>query len=215
MSIETFELFQEKYNATGAKLDYYYVLDDLSVTRIRNIYKVIQLNNFRAIATFSENIKHLDELPCKKIALINYPKAGMSASKILREIESVKADEIEFPWDKKYMQNKEEWRNIVLKALSQGKIIRPMLEFGIDTPETIKDAVDFFKEIGIKDVVTSSGLIEESTTMAKFTELKMLFPNIFKIKVNAEIKDVEKAKIFLKEGASIVGTTFTKINITI
>lgn len=214
MSIKSFELFQEKYNATGAKLDYYYILDDLSTTRLRDVYKVVKLNNFRAIATFSENIEHFEEIPCKKIALVNYPKL-FSLSRVFREIENVKADEIEFPWDKKYVSEKEQWRSIVLKALSQGKIIRPMLEFGVDSADYIKQTIEFFKEVGIKDIATSSGLIDKTTTLDKFSEFKMLIPNIFRVKVIAEIKDLDKAKTFFKEGANLAGTTFTKLNISL
>lgn len=215
MSIKSFELFQEKYNSSGAKLDYYYVLDDLSTTRLRDIYKVVNLNGFRAIATFAENIEYFDEIPCKKIALINYPRSGMTLSKIFREIEFVKADEVEIPWEKKYMDEREQWRSIVLKAISQGKIIRIMLEFGIYPNDYIVQVIDFCKEVGIKDIATSSGLIDKTTTVEKLSEVKNSIPNIFKVKVLGEVKDMDKAKSFFKEGAHIVGTSFTKINLSV
>jgi hypothetical protein len=209
--IKSFQLFQEKYSEIS-KLDYYYVLEDLSTTRLRDIFKVVNLNKFRAVATFSENIEHFLDLPCKKIALINYPKK-YSLNKVFREIENTLADEIELPWDMKYHKEKDQWRSAVLNALSHGKIIRPMLEFGTQTKEEIVECLEFFKEIGIKDIVTSSGLYENTTTLDKMKDMKTLIPNIFRIKVLAGIKDNDKAKLFFKEGVNLVGTTFTKINL--
>lgn len=212
MLIKTFENFTQKNSKIGQKLDYYYLLEDMSTTRLRDLFKVVEYNNFRAIATFSSQIESISELPCKKIALINYPSENISQNKLFLDITKTTADEVEFPWKKSYLKLNG-WRDLVLTCLSQGKIIRPMLELGVESREYLTECINFFKEIGIKDICTSTGLIEKYITPGRLEELKSFIPPIFKIKVIANIKDLDTANAFFKAGSNLIATSKTSINI--
>lgn len=198
------------------KIDYYYLDSQVDLSIVREMYSLIENNAYRAFATFSENIKHFEELPCEKIAIINYPSERHTKRNLVKKINEVKnlnIDEIEFPWNKKYTQwSKDDWREIVLDCSKNGIKLRAMLEIGVQSDDDIKDSIDYLREIGIYSIMTSTGLISEITTMEKWNSIKNYIPRLFESKV-VGILTISDINDFIKSGADLAATTIDlKVN---
>lgn len=198
------------------KIDYYYLDYQVDLSIVREKYNLIEDNAYRAFATFAENIKHFLELPCEKIAIINYPPERHTKRNLVKKINEVKnldIDEIEFPWSYKYAQwSKEDWREIVLECSNNGIKLRAMLEIGIQSEEDVKSDIDFLREIGIYSIMTSTGLIPEITTMEKWNSIKNHIPRLFESKV-VGILTISDINDFIKSGADLSATTIDlKVN---
>lgn len=195
------------------KVDFYYLEYNLDKYKIQEIYNIIKNNEYRSFATFATNIHHFEELDCVLIALINYPSNRCDKRTIKRKLEEIKkykfVDEIEFPWDLKYINfGVEFWREIILNLVNSGYKIRPMLELGIWSVENIKKVIEFFKKINIMSIMTSSGLYPEITSFEKWDEVKELIPNKCEVKVGGvlTLNDINK---FLKSNVDLAGTTIS------
>ena len=198
------------------KIDYYYLDTQVDLSIVREKFNLIEDNAYRAFATFAENIKHFEELPCEKIAIINYPPERHTKRNLVKKINEVKTlniDEIEFPWNSKYAQwSKEDWRDIVLDCSKNGVKLRAMLEIGVQSEDDVKKSIDFLREIGIYSIMTSTGLISDITTMQKWNSIKNYIPRLFESKVVGilTIKDIND---FIKSGADLAATTIDlKVN---
>jgi deoxyribose-phosphate aldolase len=200
------------YFPESKKVDFYYLLDDISVNKIRDSYNLMNESEYRAFATFSDQIEHFEELGdiCQLIAIINYPPKRFTKHYFKQEINKAlekRIDEIEFPWRENYMEwDKEIWRGHVLKCIEKGVRLRPMLEIGVDSEEYIEKCIEFFKEIGLYTLVTSTGLTEKVTTIKTWKEYEFLFPNIFEIKIGG-VKDIVEAAKYIKSNADLIATT--------
>ena len=198
------------------KIDYYYLDDSVDLSIVREKYNLIEDNAYRAFATFGSNIKHFLELPCEKIAIINYPPERHTKRNLIKKIDEVKnlsIDEIEFPWSNKYIQwSKEDWREIVLECANKGIKLRAMLEIAIQSEDDVKESIDFLREIGIYSIMTSTGLIPEITTMEKWNSIKNHIPRLFESKV-VGILTISDINDFIKSGADLSATTIDlKVN---
>lgn len=192
------------------KIDYYYLDYDVDISIVRDKLNMMEDNAYRAFATFGENIEHFTELDCEKIAIINYPPTRFSKRDLRSKINAVidkDIDEIEFPWNKKYMEwDNEYWREIVLECSNKGIKLRPMLEMGIQDIDDIKEIINFLKTIGIYSVMSSTGLIPEITTITKWNDIKNIIPRMFEIKI-AGILNLNDINRFVKSGATLAATT--------
>ncbi len=195
------------------KIDFYYLKSKIDEMLIKEMYDMIEENEYRAFATFAENIEHFEELPCTLIALVNYPAERFNKRTILKKLEEIKqltyVDEIEFPWSMKYMTfGVEFWRDIILDFSSNGFRLRPMVEFGIYTNDDVKKVIEFFKEINIMTIMTSSGLYPEITTFERWEEIKNLIPNKWDVKIGGvlTIGDINK---FIKSDVDLAATTIS------
>jgi deoxyribose-phosphate aldolase len=198
------------------KIDYYYLDDSVDLSIVREKYNLIEDNAYRAFATFGYNIKHFLELPCEKIALVNYPPKSHTKRNLIKEIDSVKEldiDEIEFPWSDKYLLwDIENWRKIVLDCSNKGIKLRAMLEIGIQSDESIVKSINFLREIGIYSIMTSSGLISDITTIERWNSIKSYIPRLFEVKV-VGILTLSDINNFIKSGADLSATTIDlKVN---
>jgi deoxyribose-phosphate aldolase len=198
------------------KIDYYHLDYSVDLSIVREKYNLIEDNAYRAFATFAENIKHFLELPCEKIAIINYPPERHTKRNLVKKINEVKGleiDEIEFPWSDKYLKwDKEDWRKIVLDCSNNGIKLRAMLEMGIQSEESIKESIEFLRDIGIYSIMTSTGLIPEITTMDKWNNVKNHIPRLFESKV-VGILTLSDINDFIKSGADLSATTIDlKVN---
>ena len=211
------KFFEGKFqNLSNKYLDYYHFENDTSLTSVREMYNLIEDNAYRSFATFIENIEHFEELDCMKIGLVNYP-----AERHTKRTFTIKfneacdlaeyIDEIEFPWESRYIGFGEEyWRDIVMKSITNGFKIRPMLEFGTATPIEIEKDVDFLNKVGIRSIMTSTGLVPEITTLEKWEDVKDLIPRIFEVKVGGVIT-LDDVKKFMDSDVDLAATT---MNIT-
>lgn len=195
------------------KIDYYYLKKSVDETLIKEMYDMIEENEYRAFATFSENIEYFEELPCTLIALVNYPAERYTKRTILKKLEEIKqypyVDEIEFPWSMKYNEfGVEFWREIVLDFSNKGYRLRPMVEFGIYTNDDVKAVIEFFKKINIMTIMTSSGLYPEITTFERWEEIKEMIPNKWEVKIGGilTIGDINK---FIKSDVDLAATTIS------
>ena len=201
-------------NTAKKYLDYYYLKDDISLTSVREMYELIEDNSYRGFATFADKIEHFEDLDCIKIALMNYPPVRFTKRTFKEQFQALKdisniVDEVEFPWDKKYLKwGKEHWRNIVLESISSGLVLRPMLELGLNSIEDVKADIEFLNSVGIRSIMTSSGLYPEITTIEKWEEIKGFLPRIFEVKVGGilTLKDVNK---FLDSDVDLAATTIS------
>ena len=195
------------------KIDFYYLKDKVDEVLVKEMYDMIEDNEYRAFATFAHNIEHFEELPCTLIALVNYPAERFNKRTILSKLEDIKqyefVDEIEFPWSLKYNDfGVEFWRDIVLDFSNKGFRLRPMVEFGIYKNEDVKKVIEFFKQINIMTIMTSSGLYPEITTFERWEELKELIPNKWEVKIGGvlTIGDINK---FIKSDIDLAATTIS------
>jgi deoxyribose-phosphate aldolase len=214
--IKHFQRFVESLNTTGSKIDFY-TFEELSSARLRELHKLVEVNSYRAIATFAHQLESLEDFSATKIALMNYPIERSTQHRFTSDINDILkqgiADEIEFPWREQYLDWKtERWREVMVLCASKGVTIRPMLEIGEDTREYISLSIDMLKRIGITNIMTSTGLIPTITTMEKFDEMKDLFPPIFNVKVCGSIKDIATVDAFIQNGANLVATTVDILN---
>lgn len=212
--INSYQTFNEgKFqNLSNKYMDYYYFEIDTSLTSVREKFNLIEDNAYRAFATFIENIEHYDELDCLKIGLMNYPPERFT-KKVFRTKfnEAIKLseyiDELEFPWSSKYINfGVEFWRLIVLESIKHGFKLRPMMEFGLQTPIEIERDVEFLNKIGIRTIMTSSGLVSEITTIEKWQDVKDLIPRIFEVKVGGIIT-LDDVKKFMDSDIDLAATT--------
>jgi deoxyribose-phosphate aldolase len=209
--VKNFNLYLESLSASGNRVDLY-ALEELNPTKIRDLYKTVETNNYRAIATFADQIDWFDEFSCVKIALMNYPITRNTHHRFVSQIEEVLkqgiADEIEFPWLTQHLSWKQDkWRNIIMRCMAKGVILRPMLEIGTDTDMHIEDSMTYFKQIGITNIMTSTGLVSQYTTPERFDEIKALIPPVFNVKISGRISDIEKMETFIKKGATTIATS--------
>ena len=195
------------------KIDYYHLKDVVDEMTVKEMYDMVSDNEYRAFATFADNIKYFEELPCVLIAIINYPPERFDKRTILQKIKEIKklkyVDEIEFPWSMKYLHfGVEFWRDIILDLCSSGFVLRPMLEFGLYTDKDIKKVIEFFKEINILNIMTSSGLYPEITTFNRWEEIKNSIPNKWEVKIGGvlTIGDINK---FIKSDIDLAATTIS------
>jgi hypothetical protein len=201
----------EKYSFK--KVDYYYLKSSVDKSVVKEMYDMIDENEYRAFATFSDNIKYFEELNCCLIALVNYPPERFTKRGIKNKLEEVKkypfVDEIEFPWSLKYNSyGVDFWRDIVLDFSSNGYRLRPQVEFGIYNDEEVKMVIEFFKKINILNIMTSSGLYSEMTTFDRWEEIKDYIPNKWEVKIGGimSIYDINK---FLKSDIDLAATTIS------
>lgn len=186
----------EKFNKS--KLDYYYLEYEVDLSIIREIYNLVEKNNYRGFATFGSNIKYFLELPCAKIALLNYPPERYTKQNLVKQINEVKSlgiDEIEFVWNPKYKEwDKQDWRDIILDCSINGIRLRPMLEMAVQSEEDIIETINFLREIGIYSIMSSTGLIPEIVDIYKWNELKYNIPKMFETKIVGTItnRDLDK-----------------------
>jgi deoxyribose-phosphate aldolase len=214
--IKKFQRFVEGLSTTGSKIDFY-ALDELTPTKIREIYKLININSYRAVATFANQIHEFEEFTCAKIALMNYPTERSTQHRFTSDIDDILkqgiADEIEFPFKVQYLDWKiEKWRDIMLRCVAKGVILRPMLEIGVDTNEHISESIEMLKKIGITNIMTSTGLVPQVTTLEKYDEIRDLFPPIFNVKASGKINDIATVDNFIQKGASLVATSVDILN---
>jgi deoxyribose-phosphate aldolase len=195
------------------KIDYYYLKKAVDETLVKEMYDMIEENEYRAFATFAENIEYFEELPCTLIALVNYPAERYTKRTILKKLEEIKqypyVDEIEFPWSMKYNEfGVEFWREVVLDFSNQGYRLRPMVEFGIYSNEDVKSVIEFFKKINIMTIMTSSGMYPEITTFERWEEIKEIIPNKWEVKIGGilTIGDINK---FIKSDVDLAATTIS------
>lgn len=198
---------------TFKKVDFYYLKYNMDENLIKEMYDMIEDNEYRAFATFSDNIKYFEELPCTLIALVNYPAERFNKRTLIKKLEDIKqysfVDEIEFPWSLKYNEfGIDFWREMLLDFSNKGIRIRPMVEFGIYSDEDVKDVIEFFKQINIMTIMTSSGLYPEITTFERWEELKDLIPNKWEVKIGGvlTIGDINK---FIKSDVDLAATTIS------
>lgn len=193
------------------KLDFYYLKNDLTEIKVKEIYDMIENSKWRSIVTFPNNIQYFQDINATKIVLLNYPPIRFTKRNFKNEIEQILdlnyIDEVEFPWDLKYLNwSIEEWREIILSLYNKGIKVRPMLEFGIWDIENIKKVIEFFKKINIMSIMTSSGLYQEMTSLEKWNELKQLIPNKWSVKVGG-VMTLKDIKDFLKNDIDLIATT--------
>jgi len=216
MNIKKFHKFNEAkiQNIASKYLDYYYLDEDVSLTALREIFDIIDDNSYRAVATFSHQIQYFEDFGGIKIALLNYPPERHTKRNFKIKFDEIKQfqsiiDEVEFPWDKKYLQwGENHWRNIVLESIECGFKLRPMLEIGIMNIDDIKITTNFLKDIGIRSIVTSTGLIQEITTIEKWEEIKDLFPSIFETKVIGLVT-LNQLNQFIESDIDLAATTIS------
>jgi deoxyribose-phosphate aldolase len=214
--VKKFQRFVESINSTGCRIDFY-ALSELNPTRVRGLYELIEINSYRAITTFANELELFEEFQCTKIALLNYPTERSTQHRFTSDIDDIIkqgiADEIEFPWREQYLEWKiEKWRDIIMRCVSQGIILRPMLEIGLDTRDYLVNTVAMFNRIGITNIVTSTGLIPNITTLENFDEMKDIFPPVFNIKVLGGITDITTVDNFIEKGANLVATSVDILN---
>lgn len=216
MSVKKFKKFYESkiQNVSSKYLDYYYLNEEISLTSVREIYELIEDNAYRGFATFAHNIEHFEEIDAIKIALMNYPPERHTKRNFKIKFNDLKKnykciDEIEFPWNKRYSTWGEKfWRDIVLESIEFGFKLRPMLEIGIMSEAEIEYAIDFLKSVGIRSIVTSTGLIQEITTINKWNDIKHIFPRLFETKV-VGIVTLDQVNEFLKSNIDLAATTIS------
>ncbi len=206
------KLDEETYN----KIDFYYLDYDVDLSLVERFEDMFEDNVYRAFATFAENIEHFKSIKSYKIAIINYPPERYNKRTLVNKINEVKdkgVDEIEFPWNRKYMKwTKDEWRDIIIDCSSHGIILRPMLDIAVQSKEDVLEIFNFFKLIGINSVVTSSGLIPEITTFSKWDDIKDIVPAMFEVKVGG-ILTINDINEYIKSDADLVATTIElKVN---
>jgi deoxyribose-phosphate aldolase len=209
--VKKFNLYLESLSTIGNRVDLY-ALEEYNPTKVRDLYKTIEDGNYRAIATFADQLDWFEEFTCVKIALVNYPTGRSTQHRFTTQIEEVLkqgiANEIEFPWLTQHLSWKQDkLRNIIMGCMAKGVILRPMLELGTDTDSHIEDSIAYFKEVGITNIMTSTGLVPQYTTPERFDDIKALIPPIFNVKASGMITDTEKMKVFLKKGATSVATS--------
>jgi hypothetical protein len=195
------------------KIDYYYLKNKLDKMLVKEMYDMIEDNEYRAFATFSDNIEYFEEIPCNLIALVNYPPLRFNKRTIKDAIESIKkyeyVDEIEFPWDLSYNNfGVDFWRDIILDVSNNGFILRPMVEFGIWSDTQIKQTIEFFKKINIMNIMTSTGLNSNITTIDKWNDIKKLIPNKWVVKVGG-ILNINDINNFIKSDVDLAATTIS------
>jgi len=193
------------------KLDFYYLKNDLTEIKVKEIYDMIENSKWRSIVTFPNNIQYFKDINATKVVLLNYPPIRFTKRNFISEIEQIinlnYIDEIEFPWDLKYLNwSIEEWREIILNLSNKGIKVRPMLEFGIWDIENIKNVIEFFKKINIMSIMTSSGLYQEMTNLEKWNEIKQYIPNKWSVKVGG-VMTLNDIKEFLKNDIDLIATT--------
>lgn len=200
------------YFPESSKIDFYYLLSYYSVNKIRDSYNLMKESEYRAFATFSDQIEHFEELGdiCSLIALMNYPPQKFTKHYFKQELNKTlakKVDEIEFPWRETYLEwDVKIWREHVLNCIEHGVKLRPMLDIAIDSEEYIEKCISFFKKIGIYSIMTSSGLVENITTIKIWKNYEFMFPNIFEIKIGGVTEIVDAAK-FIKLNVDLIATT--------
>lgn len=211
--LKPYQLFEGKFqNISNKYLDYYYFEYDISLSSVREIYNLIEDNAYRAFATFIENIEEFRELDCLKIGLMNYPPERHTKRNFTDKFNDVCklssfVDEIEFPWISRYKNfGYDYWRNIVIKSVENGFKLRPMMEFGVMKHNDIQDDIKFLNSIGIRSIMTSTGLISEITTIEKWEDVKELIPRIFEVKVGG-IVTLTDVKRFMDSDIDIAATT--------
>jgi hypothetical protein len=192
-------------------VDYYFLKDGIDEVLVKDMYNNIIDNEYRAFATFSDNIEYFEEMPCLLIAIVNYPPLRNNKRTIKDALYDIKkfnyVDEIEFPWDLNFKNfGVEFWREIVLNLSNDGFILRPMLEIGLWDNEQIKNCIEFLKQINIMNVMTSTGLCSELTTVEKWNSIKNLIPNKWVVKASGilSLNDIDK---FLKNDIDLVATS--------
>lgn len=195
------------------KIDFYYLKKNIDEVLVKEMYDMIVENEYRAFATFVENIEHFEELPCTLIALVNYPAERYNKRTISSKLEEAKkfkfVDEIEFPWSLKYLEfGVNFWREIILDFSNNGFKLRPMVEFGLYSNEEVKKVIDFFKKINIMTIMTSSGMYPEITTIERWEEIKDMIPNKWEVKIGGvlTIGDINK---FIKSDVDLAATTIS------
>jgi deoxyribose-phosphate aldolase len=198
------------------KIDFYYLKSNVDEMLVKEMYDMIENNEYRAFATFAENIKYFEELPCTLIALVNYPAERFTKRTIINKLAEVGkyeyVEEIEFPWSMKYMEfGVEFWREIVLEYSNKGIILRPMVEFGIYNNEDVHKVIEFFKKINIMTIMTSSGMYPEITTIERWEEIKEIIPNKWIVKIGGilTIGDINK---FIKSDVDLAATTISLVS---
>ncbi len=198
------------------KIDFYYLKSNVDEILVKEMYDMIEDNEYRAFATFAENIEYFEELPCTLIALVNYPAERFNKRTIVNKLAEVGkydyVEEIEFPWSLKYLGfGVEFWRNIVLEYSNKGIILRPMVEFGIYSDEDVQRVIEFFKKINIMTIMTSSGMYPEITTIERWEEIKEIIPNKWIVKIGGilTIGDINK---FIKSDIDLAATTISLVS---
>jgi deoxyribose-phosphate aldolase len=209
--VKNFNMYLESLNVSGNRVDLY-ALEENTPIKVRNLYKSIESNGYRAIATFADQMDWFEEFQCVKIALVNYPTDRSTQHRFMREIDTVLnqgiADEIEFPWLSQHLSWKQDkWRNVIMRCMEKGVILRPMLEIGTDTDLHLEQSIEYFKQIGITNVMTSTGLEPQYTTPERFDEVRMIFPPAFNLKVSGKIVDIQTMETYLKKGATTIATS--------
>jgi deoxyribose-phosphate aldolase len=109
----------------------------------------------------------------------------------------------------KYMEfGVEFWREIVLEYANKGIILRPMVEFGIYNDDDVNKVIDFFKQINILTIMTSSGMYPEITTIQRWEDIKDLIPNKWIVKVGGilTISDINR---FMQSDVDLAATTLS------
>ena len=195
------------------KVDFYYLKNEVNEITVKEMYDMIEENEYRAFATFVDNINYFEELPCTLIALVNYPPERFNKRALIKSFEKViklnYVDEVEVPWSLKYIDyGVEFWRDIVLNFANNGFRLRPMVEFGIYSNDDVKKVIEFFKTINILTIMTSSGLYPDITTFERWEELKDMIPNKWEVKIGGvlTIGDINK---FIKSDVDLASTTIS------
>lgn len=214
--VKKFNKFYESkiQNVASKYLDFYYLENDISLTSLRVLYDLVDDDSYRAIATFAEQIEHFEDFDVVKIALLNYPPVRHTKRNFRIKFNELKEhqhiiDEVEFPWEKKYIKwGSDYWRNVVVSSIESGFKIRPMLELSKMKENEIKDTIEFLKSVGILSVVTSTGLIQEITTLELWQSVKHLFPRIFETKV-VGVVTLSQINEFLESDIDLAATTIS------
>lgn len=192
------------------RVDFYYLKNDIDRNKVLEMVETVE--QYRAFATFVDQIEHFEELECKLIALLNYPAERFDKRTIQKEFEKVLVfdfiDEIEFPWSLKYLDVEPDFfRQIVLANANRGIVIRPMLELSAYSESDITKTVEYLKQINISNIVTATGTISDMIGIKEFKDIQNLFPRKFNIKMVGlhTNSDIEKSlKIVDLVGTSII-----------
>lgn len=209
----------QKYNESNNKIkniarkyiDYYTFDEEFNSHDLRTIEEILDRNNYRAITTFYENTSLFKNLDYVLIGLVNYPPMRFTRRNIERQLNDIKnypfIDEIEFPWNERYNDfDKNFWREQILSLMEHGIRMRPMLEAGVQTQQQIEMDLEFLNEIGIYQVMTSTGLKPQLTTIDIWKKIKKLFPEIFSVKIGG-VNSLSDVKEFMNSDADLIATT--------
>jgi deoxyribose-phosphate aldolase len=175
--------------AKQGNTDLYLLQDTLTEATLRDVGRQMVEGNYRKVAAFAHAAHLLEKLPCGVVALVNYPPERFTKHALRRDILAAlrpNVDDIEFVWHHNYNRWEDgEWRDLVLTCAERGVLLRPMLEIAKDDDAYVAKSLRKMRAVGMRSVCTSTGLVEQTTTLERYLSVRDMVPNTMSVKVIA------------------------------